>query len=620
MRRRKNYTVVTRFRRRSNDFSFLSTHLVCSREQEGTPKDPHFVCADMITRSGGAKKPAKPDQFAELVEQAAQRNDELMVTWRHEGDREWQTNRATAGRRRTGALVIRLDDGPFAGQTVPFPHAGVEYYDITLEDAIAELTQTSASMVQEQAHARRERQQQARTIAEYTDAIGKAVATAGAQTRAMTRAQKDMEVERTRTQERERELLQEQATLRSQYAMAMTELATERQALADAREELTGTLEVARRAVTDASAEQAEAMRSHQKEIEQKLEEVKRSQNQKRDEEKRERDTFMAKFGQLEGFLRDARDKSLYRADRLDKTLTTITERLAQLEQREPPQELTALAQVVQTLAEQVENMRRDNDTQTLPKRAREKDEEEAVAATDVEDETSCGTANQRWSRLEKQLPSNERAAGPYAAIVLSPEVIESEWRRRLMLHPKSPSHYREIVEQFIQAILNTHRVASLTSKHRVSEVLRYAAHKQLRLMMVQGARLQLQIASAVPKAYNTLATDLAAAMAKNRRNKNAFVGQDVIVSKILATRQNDPGTKLAGARRRRPRRGQMRGWRKSWQKHSASSCRRLSIRHSILDLLSQVPIRLTLAEQQLEHLTYIVSTHQQQTKNYQQL
>ena len=223
--------------------------------------------------------------------------------------------------------------------------------------------------------------------------------------------------------------------------------------------------------------------------------------------------------------LQDSRDRSVHRAElqnNLATALAKITERLDQIERNSHRD---------RHLHQEPHQTNRDIDDQ-------DSSDSEGAAATDEESVTACATANRRWSKLQRQLPTTERASGHYAAISMPAALFETEWRRRLRILPSHADHIPDVVEQCILSLTTAHRAATL-AKNSEDQMLRYATHKCLSIAIFAAARLQLRMANVTSDAYAHFAAECKKATAKNRRGKTAYVSNDTIVTQITASKKH---------------------------------------------------------------------------------
>jgi regulator of replication initiation timing len=159
-------------------------------------------------------------------------------------------------------------------------------------------------------------------------------------------------------------------------------------------------------------------------------------------------------------------------------------------------------------------------------------DHESMIPATDVDDETSCGAAVERWLRVERQIPSTERATGPYIGATLSPELFYQEWRRRLLPLPDTRSYVRAEIERMMSILTTAHRLAC--APRFPTTIIQYATYENLRMQIENAQRLQMKIAGVTNEAYDTYDTSLPVYRSSNRRARAAFKSSDQLILNLI--------------------------------------------------------------------------------------
>lgn len=140
--------------------------------------------------------------------------------------------------------------------------------------------------------------------------------------------------------------------------------------------------------------------------------------------------------------------------------------------------------------------------------------------ATDVENESSCIRATNKWKKRETGVEFSERATLPFLNASLSTAEFEAFWRRRLRPPTSAPDWSVDLIDDTIAMLLSSHRLCQKTAGSGSALEYHHARHFEMIVHHALKTRLRIH-GSASQTHYVKLRNELAAA-----RNKNRFKGR----------------------------------------------------------------------------------------------
>ena len=488
---------------------------------------------------------------------AAQAGRRVELYWRHRGDATWRHTIGTVEVDEHGVpSLVYAEEGH--SQSLSFPGRGIEFANIRTAEAVATLVHT---LQREQQSLDAERRRLDRTREDVTDQQRELFAQ-------QDQIQGQIDQEWRVINEAKDGLRAQELELRAAKEAATRATATEKEKLEARAREVQAAYESAKQRLTQQQNEGRERI----KQIEDREEALQRRANELDAQLRRREEAVRTREASLLQHQQDLQADQRQRDER-EREREQERERMREWERehnerrdRENDRQLTRgaemkqLTAVLSSLVARIDNIERGR-TRENPEvvdnhSSSSSSSSDDDAATDDNTEESCNKANKRWTKLERQLQTNERATGTYASAACEPTYFEAEYRRRMRIPPSAPAHYVDVVEAHLQVLVGAHRLVKLLHEQKASAKVCYAAHKQLRLAQIQAGRIQLQLANANSEAYQQYDSELNSIHRKNRRGKTAFVGIDTILSKIVSVKKYTKNQRGGGAGGRGSSRG----------------------------------------------------------------